>query len=103
MEFRENVPESAASDCPSFDPLPESNGASPRAVGRMGMSGNTVVDHRPPEDKETLVDACDRYLANLHCVLWGEPFEIITPRGRNEAAEWLAEQVRGLGAPELGA
>ena len=49
------------------------------------------------EDLDGLTDMCEAYLAKRHCVLWGEPFEIITPKGRRQAAEWLAAQIAGLG------
>lgn len=47
---------------------------------------------------EDLIAACERYLEARHITLWGEPFEIISPRGRRQAAVWLAEQVHGLSA-----
>lgn len=42
---------------------------------------------------KSLVEAADRYLASLHCVLWGRAYEAHSPKGRREAAEWLADQV----------
>lgn len=39
---------------------------------------------------------CDRYLKSLHCTLWGEPFEVISPKGRAQAAAWLAKQIAGV-------
>jgi hypothetical protein len=47
-------------------------------------------------DDTELVEACDRYLAGLHCVLWGRAFEAHHPKGRREAAEWLAAQVQAV-------
>lgn len=47
---------------------------------------------------ETLVDACERYLANKGCSLWGRSHNIIHPTERREAAEWLAEQVEAVQA-----
>ena len=47
---------------------------------------------------ETLVDACERYLSHKGCTLWGQAFDIIRPKSRREAAEWLAEQVEAVQA-----
>lgn len=104
MEYREVVgdEQGAAADCPSF----ESNGTPPpqrpelvrtvevvaKVASESGGKGVWVASTH-----EDLVEMCDAYLENRHCVLWGEPFEIVTPKGRQEAAEWLATQIAGLG------
>lgn len=43
-----------------------------------------------PEDKADLTALCDGYLSGLHTTLWGEVHEVVSPRGRAEAATWLA-------------
>ena len=45
---------------------------------------------------DDLVNAADRYLESLHCVLWGRAFDTIHPKGRREAAEWLAAQMEAV-------
>lgn len=107
MEFQEPVNDErgAAADCPEFDP--QTNGTPPPQRPEVTHTVEVVskVDSETGgkgvevATEESLVDMCDRYLAARHCVLWGEPFEIITPRGRRQAAEWLAEQINGLGSP----
>lgn len=49
---------------------------------------------------ETLIDACERYLSNKGCTLWGRAFDIIHPESRREAAEWLAQQVAAVQAEQ---
>ena len=110
VEFQEpiNDERAAAADCPEFDP--QTNGTPPpqrpeinhtvevvsKVDSEMGGKGVEVVSSA---DYGALVDMCDRYLANRNCVLWGQPFEIVSPKGRREAAEWLATQIKGLGSP----
>jgi hypothetical protein len=45
---------------------------------------------------EAMIEACERYLTDRHCTLWGSAFTIIDPKGRREAAEWLAAQIEGV-------
>lgn len=47
---------------------------------------------------ETLIDACDRYLSRTRSSLWGRSHNVIHPRERREAAEWLAQQVEAVQA-----
>jgi hypothetical protein len=104
VEYREVVgdEQGAAADCPSF----EGNGTPPPLrpavvhqveVVAKTASANGGKGVEVATTYEDLVGMCDRYLAKRRCVLWGEPFEIVTPKGRQEAAEWLATQISGLG------
>lgn len=47
-------------------------------------------------DRDPLVQLCFDHLSTLGITLWGEAHEIITVKGREAAAEWLARQVRAL-------
>lgn len=54
------------------------------------MEGSGVIG------REELEEACDQYLAALRCVLWGQPFEVVSKEGRKEAVRWLADQIEGV-------
>lgn len=100
VQFQEPVDDDAAADCPEFDPQPEA--ARPKLVRSVEVVAKVATEGRGKgvwvaSTREDLVDMCEQYLSNRHCVLWGEPFEIVTPKGRREAAEWLAAQIAGLG------
>ena len=116
VEYQEPVLDErgAAADCPSYegDEPPEvaaANGTPPpqrpevthvvEVVAKVACEtgGKGVWTVSTAEDLDGLTDMCEAYLAQRHCVLWGEPFEIITPKGRRDAAEWLAAQIAGLG------
>ena len=47
---------------------------------------------------ETLIEVCDRYLSRTRSSLWGRSHNVIHPRERREAAEWLAQQVEAVQA-----
>ena len=49
---------------------------------------------------DELVERCDSYLEGLHSTLWGSSFWITNVKGRREAAEWLAAQIRAVEGPE---
>jgi hypothetical protein len=114
VEYQEPVHDErgAAADCPSYEgdePIATTNGTPPpqrpevthvvEVVAKVASEngGKGVWVASTAEDLKDLTDMCEAYLAKRHCVLWGEPFEIITPKGRREAAEWLATQIAGLG------
>ena len=106
VQFQEPVDDDAAAECPEFDPQPEGTPPPQRpelvrtveVVAKVASENGKGVWSATTEDgMADLIDMCEQYLANRHCVLWGEPFEIITPRGRRDAAEWLATQIAGLG------
>lgn len=44
-----------------------------------------------------LIEACDKYLLSLRCVLWGQAFDVNSDDGRRRASEWLAKEIIGLG------
>jgi len=116
LEFREDIPnENVAQDCVAYEEaVPSShvvslNGRSPsprpavadidvlvkdRAMPRPKVQVDEVVAEEPAPE---LVAACESYFEARHCVLWGMPFEVITPKGRAEAADWLARQITGVG------
>lgn len=89
--------ERVAAECGAFDDMADHvavtvdgavvEQANTSATGGVAVEGMT---------SEELIAACERYLADRHITLWGQPFEIISPRGRREAAVWLAQQVHGL-------
>ncbi len=99
--------ETVAVECVGWDPLPSyqrtvqsSNGSVPandliRAALAMPMplTVDEVVAAPPAPD---LVAACETYLELRHTVLWGQVFEVISPRGRADAAEWLAQQITAI-------
>jgi hypothetical protein len=94
--------ERTAETCESYDgPAPESEpeGVTTavviRRTGRARGKGVWVVD-------DDLVEVIDLYLRRRHTTTWGRSFEVISAAGRLEAASWLAEQIRGLGAIEDG-
>ncbi len=78
------------------------------ANSEMANSGDREKETEKETDKETeeeteeektrrlLEERCDGYLVGLHCTLWGQPFEIISPKGRAEAVAWLADTIEGL-------
>lgn len=41
-----------------------------------------------------LVNACEKYLADQHYVIYGHPYDISDPKQRREAAEWLAREIK---------
>lgn len=45
---------------------------------------------------EEFIVRCERYLATMKYVLWGQAFDVNDPARRRVAAEWLASQVVGL-------
>lgn len=49
-----------------------------------------------PGPTTELVALCDAFLQTRHCTLYGEVFEIISPKGRAQAANWLAEQITAI-------
>lgn len=70
-----------------------------RQEGKVVAEGKTVAgEARRARKRKRIEEMCDRYLLGLHCTLWGEPFEIISPRGRKEAVTWLADTLEGLAA-----
>lgn len=100
VEFNEPVEnEEVARDCVVFEPinLPNAtitvNGAKVSSTIETNEPTATTVESLSDED---LVAACDRLLAEQHCTLWGQHFEIISKSGRRDAAEWLAGQIRSL-------
>lgn len=114
VEYQEPVHDErgAAADCPTFEgepPVVAGNGTPPpqrpevthvvEVVAKVASEngGRGVWTVSTAEDLDGLTDMCEAYLTKRHCVLWGEPFEIITPKGRREAATWLATQIAGLG------
>lgn len=104
--------ESVAEECVGWDPLPSyqrtiqsQNGlelqpatkASESVLSLVGQKRTLTVDEvvaAPPAAE--LVAACETYLGVRHTVLWGQVFEVISPRGRAEAAEWLAQQITAI-------
>lgn len=54
----------------------------------------------------SLEEACDKYLASLHSVLWSRSFVVTRPVDREEAVAWLADQIEGVSgfmeAPAMG-
>jgi len=117
MTFKELIPdERVAMECVSFDEVPAGVDAAIRRMGRNDLireALSTVVPVQELDNLELdkgleldevlaapsseLIEACDSFLEARNCVLWGMPFEIISPRGRKEAAEWLAAQITGVG------
>lgn len=53
---------------------------------------------RARRKRQRIEEMCDQYLSSLHCTLWGQPFEIISPKGRAQAVAWLADTLEGLAA-----
>ncbi len=51
-------------------------------------------------ERMLLEKVCDRYLHSLHCTLWGQPFEIISPKGRAQAVQWLADTLETMARME---
>lgn len=45
---------------------------------------------------DELVQACHAHLSRTHTVVWGETFNVYDAEEREEAVEWLAEQIRGV-------
>lgn len=43
-----------------------------------------------------LEETCQDYLADKNCTLWGRAFDVKDENGLEAAAQWLAEQVRGV-------
>lgn len=39
------------------------------------------------------IDMLDSFLEKKHCTLWGIKKDIVSPKGRREAAEWLKKQI----------
>lgn len=59
----------------------------------------SVIPRRPRFNvADDLIDACERYLADKGCTLWGRAWDIIRPTERRKAAEWLAQQVEAVQA-----
>ena len=50
--------------------------------------------------RERIEKMCDEYLAGLRCTLWGQPFEIISAKGRAQAVQWLADQIEAMARME---
>lgn len=102
MTYREMIDdERVALECVAFDPIPSNiitdHGPKPElepAVRpKLREQVDEVVAAAPAPE---LVAACDAYLRLRHCTLFGQVFEIISPRGRAEAAEWLATQITAI-------
>jgi hypothetical protein len=49
-----------------------------------------------PEPAAELVRLCEAFLKERHTTLYGQVFEIISPKGRAHAASWLAEQITAI-------
>lgn len=74
---------------PSYPPMTlSSTGRPPLIVNEKHRAGIKPT--------ATLLAQCEAYLSGRACTLWGQAFEIISPKGRAEAAEWLAQQVAGV-------
>lgn len=63
-----------------------------KALARRPEVAEVVPEPPAPE----LVATCDEFLKSRHCTLWGEVFEVISPKGRAQAALWLAEQITAI-------
>ncbi len=104
VEFNEpvNDEKADAAACPAFKPI-DFPGVT---VTVNGVKVDSTIEHRVPTTVEALSDdelvaACDRWLAEQHVTLWGQPFEVISPKGRAQASSWLAKQIRDLGEYRL--
>lgn len=90
-----------AEECEAFEAI--EHGLPQPTVTVNGVAVPSTVEHTsdvPFEvtSNEDLIAACERFLEGRHITLWGQPFEIISPSGRREAAVWLAQQVHDLSA-----
>lgn len=45
---------------------------------------------------DRLREACKDYVESKSCTLWGRPFDIKKEGGADDAADWLASQMRGV-------
>ena len=72
-----------------------------RAEAARRAAANATVDEVVVDDVEVTVldldvDDIDRFLATKGCTLWGIKKDIVAPKGRREAAEWLFETMDQL-------
>ncbi len=101
--------ETVAVDCVAWDPLPsyrppaQENGHRPEVANaairealRLPPKAEVVDALVAKTPAAELVATCEEYLRLRHCTLFGQVFEIISPRGRAEAAEWLATQITAI-------
>lgn len=114
--YTEDIPdETVAEECVGWDPLPRyqrtlqsTNGTESPEPAEPPLSFPSIRYPPPKAVPQTvdevvaappspeLVAACETYLEVRHTVLWGQVFEVISPKGRAEAAEWLAQQITAI-------
>lgn len=111
MTFRQIIAdEGVAEECEAFSSIPAAVITEwvarpepvPEAIRRVLVASNdeiheVLVDHSAAAlPSPELVAACEQYLSERHCVLWGLCFEIHSTSGRAEAAQWLATQITAV-------
>lgn len=89
--FRDQIySEKVAQQCEVYDPR-EYEVAAPAL--RVLSGGRDQEDIYLDPD---LVARCESYLDSLPCSTWGRNFDIVSADTRQQAATWLAEQIRRL-------